>query len=77
MVDGAYSVKAGYKFLIIEELIPNVSPLTPSYPKSTWKGLWKLRIPNRTKTLIWRAISDALPTRVNLVKRKVLTDATY
>ena len=77
MVDGAYTVKAGYRFLIDNELIPNVSPLAPYHPKSTWKGLWKLRIPNKTKTLMWRAISNALPTRVNLVKRKVLTDATY
>ena len=45
-----------------------------SHSKSTWKGLWKVRIPNRTKTLLWRANKDALPTRANLVKRKVLTD---
>ena len=76
MVDGAYSVKAGYRFLIDNELISNVNPLASPHLKSTWKGLWKLRIPNRTKTLMWRAISNALPTRVNLVKRKVPFDAT-
>ena len=76
MVDGAYSVKAGYRFLVDAEQVPNVSPLPPSHQKSFWKGLWKLKVPNRIKTLLWRAISDALPTRLNLVKRKVLNDAT-
>ena len=61
MMDGAYSIKASYRFLIDNEMISNVSPLALSHPKSTWKGLWKLRIPNRTKTLMWRAISNALP----------------
>ena len=35
----------------IEDAIDNnFMPLS----KNTWKGLWKLRIPNRTKTLMWR-----------------------
>lgn len=75
-VDGVYLVKARYRLLIEDELISNAGPLTASHPKRTWKGIWKFSIPNRTKTLMWRAISDALPTQVNLVKRKVLTDAT-
>lgn len=79
MVDGVYVVKVEYRLLIKNKLISNAGPLTPPppNPKSTWKGLWKLRIPNKTKTLVWRAILDALPTQVNLVKRKVLSDATY
>ena len=54
-VDGIYSVKAGYRLLIEDELGSNADPLPPPppKPKSTWKGLWKLRIPNRTKTLLW------------------------
>nr|POE57700.1 putative ribonuclease h protein [Quercus suber] len=75
-VNGIYSVKAGCRLLIEDELISSTGPLTPPHPKSKWKGLWKLRISNRTKTLLWRAISDALPTRVHLVKRKVLSNAT-
>ena len=53
-----------------------MNPLPPSHPKSIWRRLWKLKVPNRTKTLLWHAISDAFPTWLNLVKRKVLTEAT-
>ena len=71
-------VKADYRFLIEDELSSIAGPSGPPPPpqKSTWKGLWKLKIPNRIKTLLWRAASDALPSRVNLMKRKVLFDAT-
>ena len=75
-VNGLYSVKAGYKLLVNDELSSNVGASTGSMPKSSWKELWKMRTPNRIKTLLWRANSDALPTRVNMVKRKVLTDPT-
>ncbi|KAL0008925.1 hypothetical protein SO802_010427 [Lithocarpus litseifolius] len=75
-VDGMYSVKVGYKLLVDDELSSSVGAYTRSLPKSTWKGLWKLRTRNRIKNLLWRANSNALPTRVNLVKRKVLSDPT-
>ena len=75
-VDGVYLVKAGYRLLFEEELNSNAGTSIMSHSKSTWKGLWKLRIPNRIKILTWRASLDALLTRVNLVKRKVLIDAT-
>ena len=74
--DGIYSVKAGYRLLVDEEMSSNVGSSNVSQSKSTWKGLWKMRTPNRTKTLMWHANLDALPTRVNLVKRKVLTNPT-
>ena len=51
---------------------PNTSDL--SLTKKVWKGIWSLRIPNRVKTLMRRAGSDALPTRVNLRKRRLLID---
>nr|POF01688.1 putative ribonuclease h protein [Quercus suber] len=75
-MDEVYLVKAGYRLLVEEELSSSVSPLPTPHPRSPWKSLWKLRIQSRTKTLMWRAISEALPTHVNLVKRKVLNDAT-
>ena len=75
-LDGLYSVKGGYKLLMSEDQNSNVVSSPGSLPKSSWRSLWKLNTPNRVKTLLWRAISNALPTRANLVKRKVLTDPT-
>ena len=69
---GIYLVKAGYRLLVNEELNSPVGTSNMPQPKNTWK----LRISNRTKTLMWRAIKDALPTRANLVRRKVLTNPT-
>ena len=75
-MDGVYSVKAGYRFLVDDEQVSAMNPQLPYQLKSIWSGLWKLKIPNRTKTFLWRAFLNALPTRLNLVKRKVLTEAT-
>nr|POE85873.1 putative ribonuclease h protein [Quercus suber] len=57
-----------------EELNSSAAVSPGLLPKSAWRVLWNLKVPNRIKTLLWRAISDALPTRVNLVRRKVLSD---
>ena len=73
-VDRVYSIKAEYRLLLEEKLSSNVGTSNVSHSKNTWKGLWKLRIPNRTKTL-WCTNLDAVPTQVNLVKRKVLIDS--
>ena len=62
-MDGIYSVKAEYRLLVNVELIPPVDSAILPQTKNTWKALWKLKIPNRTKTLLWRATKDALPSR--------------
>ena len=40
-----------------------------------WKFIWSLRVPNRVKSLMWRAGTNSIPMRANLVKRQVLNDA--
>nr|POE67813.1 putative ribonuclease h protein [Quercus suber] len=52
--------------------VPSSSDL--SITKRVWKGVWGLRVPNRIKTLLWRAGLDALPSRANLKKRKIISD---
>ena len=42
--------------------------------KLVWSVLWKLCIPNKIKIFGWRACNDILPTKYNLVKRKIITD---
>ena len=41
-----------------------------------WKCLWKMRVPNKIKNFLWHACSKALPTRCNLLRRKMLEDLT-
>ena len=40
-----------------------------------WKAIWRMRVPNRVKSLVWRAGTNALPTWMNLVRRQILADA--
>ena len=40
--------------------------------KSFWKSIWRLKVPDKAKVFLWRTCSNALPTKVNLRKRKVL-----
>ena len=42
--------------------------------KKFWNRIWKLRVPNKIKTFLWQACSEALPTKENLKKRKNLED---
>lgn len=39
-----------------------------------WKRLWKLKVPNAEKNFIWRACHNILPTKDNLMRRKVVKD---
>ena len=42
--------------------------------KKIWQALWNLKIPNKIKVFGWRACTDILPTRANLVWRRVIFD---
>ena len=42
--------------------------------RSFWKGLWQLNIRHKVRHFSWRACRDTLPTKENLVRRKVLND---
>ena len=39
-----------------------------------WKRLWALPLPHKTRHVAWRACRNILPTKVNLLKRKVVQD---
>ena len=41
---------------------------------AVWKVLWKLKLPNKIKVFGRRACCNILPTRVNLVHRKIIQD---
>ena len=72
--DGKYSVRSAYRLLMEEELSGAPSPFDLTPTKRIWKGIWSLCVPNRVKTLLWRAGTDSLPSKTNLLKRRVLTD---
>ena len=39
------------------------------------KRIWRLCVPNKIKLFLWRVCSNALPTKENLKRRKILDNA--
>ena len=73
---GQYTVQSVYRVLAKENAInPPNENLNPS--NEVWKVVWGLSMPNKLKSFLWRACRDALPTKVNLKKRKVIPMDTY
>ena len=71
--DGDYSVKTSYQLVVESENRGEASGSNSDNLRSFWKGIWKMRIPNKIKKICWRACSESLPTLANLHRRKVVT----
>ncbi|XP_019168373.1 PREDICTED: uncharacterized protein LOC109164072 [Ipomoea nil] len=63
--NGCYSVKSGYR-RIVGNYVNNSNGIFDE-----WLALWKLNIPPKWKTFLWRAICDILPTTNNLLIKRV------
>ena len=72
---GAYSVKTGYQLLCEAEMKAAPSSSNADEVKRFWKNIWRLKVPNKVRVFLWRACSNALPTKVNLQRRKVLDNS--
>ncbi|KAK7835510.1 cyclic nucleotide-gated ion channel 1 [Quercus suber] len=72
--DGSYSVKSGYRLLMEKEDTVLSGTSNGGAYSNVWKAIWSMRIPNRVRTLVWRAGTNSLPTKVNLVRRKILKE---
>jgi ribonuclease HI len=60
---GFYTPKAGYIAL-------NIDPLQQN-PKWWWKGLWKMKCPQKAKIFMWAALNNRIPTWEVLIKRQI------
>ena len=68
-----YSVQTRYKFLQKQcrASEPGSSDGTTLWP--LWKKIWGLKVPRKVKNLVWHACKNALPTKMNLLQRQVVT----
>ena len=73
----SYSVRSGYQLLCEVEATCAPSGSTDEGVKRFWKKIWQLKVPNKVRVFLWRACSNALPTKVGLYKRKVVVDKLY
>ena len=74
--DGNYSVQSAYRML--ETNARFLSPCTSSTDgrSKVWKGIWKIKTPNRIRHFIWWAAIESLPTKQNLKQRHVPVEAS-
>ncbi|XP_060965673.1 uncharacterized protein LOC115711034 [Cannabis sativa] len=67
--NGLYSVRSAYQLIQDHKQSPI---LTENH--RFWNKLWTLKVPPKTKDLVWRAASNCLATKANLCIKKVLTE---
>ncbi|XP_019181378.1 PREDICTED: uncharacterized protein LOC109176400 [Ipomoea nil] len=67
--NGIYIVKNAYR---------NIMGTYEHTPREfdKWITIWKMRVPPKWKTFLWRAICDILPTTTNLIIKRVEIDPT-
>jgi hypothetical protein len=63
---GQFSIKTTYNTCQETSISHSQDPL--------WKKLWKLKLYDRVKMLLWRIASNVLPTKDNLAKKLGITD---
>ena len=73
--NGIYSVKSGYRALCEEARSKEASGSNSGLLAGFWSSIWKLNVLGKVKHFLWRACSNRLPTKTNLVKRRVLIDS--
>ena len=63
---GIYSVKSGYKLLSQEVgvLATSAHVVDPAI----WKVVWGLKVQNKIRNFLWRAIRNSIPVKSNLLQ---------
>ena len=73
---GCYLVKSGYKLLCNFPLSDSNRPQVSDSMKCLWKSIWKMKVPGKIKHFLWRACTNSLPTKENLMKQKIIHDSS-
>lgn len=68
---GIYSVKSAYRFLQTQKDSWNAE-----MADKLWHTLWSIRAPPKALNLVWRALTDCLPTLSQLQLKRVQVQAT-
>lgn len=67
-------MKSGYNLLCVEARMEEASGSSKQGLAGLWFRIWKLKVPGKINHFLWRACVDCLPTKVNLMKRKIVND---
>ena len=69
-----FTVKTAYKIALGLKNQPQGEHSQALQNGRIWKKVWKLNVPPKVRSLLWRACSNILPTKDNLQRRKVRVD---
>ena len=72
---GTYSVKSGYKLLCEWQNEELNQPRISDIERNFWSSIWKIKVPGKIKHFIWKACSNSLLTKENLLKWKIVQDS--
>ena len=70
-----YFVKSSYKLLYELHNLDLNRPQVSDSQKGFWKNIWKLKVPGKVKHFLWKTCTNSLPTKENLLKRKILLES--
>lgn len=68
--DGVYSVKSGYRGICEDARREEASVSNRATTSGIWSAIWKLSVAGKIKHFLWRACTNSLLTKTNLLKRK-------
>jgi len=75
--DRSFTVKSGYNMLR-EQATAYFAMENPSSshhtPRKLWNALWKMQTSPKVMIFIWNVCQNAIPSKENLWKRKILPD---
>nr|POF09816.1 hypothetical protein CFP56_67424 [Quercus suber] len=75
VTDEMSTVKSGYRFLHEWQGLDGFRGQVSDDQKRFWKSIWRIKVPGKIKHFIWKACSNSLPTKENLLRRRVLQDS--
>uniref|UniRef100_A0A803NG08 RNase H type-1 domain-containing protein n=1 Tax=Cannabis sativa TaxID=3483 RepID=A0A803NG08_CANSA len=70
--DGEYSVSSAYNHIQDKKFL-NVAVGEIQF----WKRFWKTKVPPKALNLVWRAVTNCLPTRIQLITKHVHVQRSY
>ncbi|KAJ0111528.1 hypothetical protein Patl1_02331 [Pistacia atlantica] len=71
---GLFSIKSAYHLQMESQISSQGQSSSAANDNKKWKKLWKLPITNAEKLFLWKACQDILPTKCNLVKKRVIEE---
>lgn len=71
---GVFSVKSAYHLASNLALAQEASPSIAKRQSPKWRSFWKLKTIPKVKFCVWRIIHDTLPTKMNIIKKRINTN---